>query len=63
MVFQRAAAAPARCRTNALNLAGFNEDTAENILENRRRFLKLFPSEQRNGRWRAAGKFTAPTCV
>jgi YfiH family protein len=28
----------------ALNLAGFNEDTAENILENRRRFLKLFPS-------------------
>jgi YfiH family protein len=30
---------------NALNLAGFNEDSAENILENRRRFLKLFPSE------------------
>jgi polyphenol oxidase len=30
---------------DALNLAGFNEDTAENILENRRRFLKLFPSE------------------
>jgi YfiH family protein len=29
---------------HALNLAGFNEDTAENILENRRRFLKLFPS-------------------
>ncbi|MGI8918618.1 MAG: hypothetical protein ACR2H6_08435, partial [Pyrinomonadaceae bacterium] len=28
---------------SALNLAGFNEDTAENILENRRRFLKLFP--------------------
>lgn len=27
----------------ALNLAGFNEDSAENILENRRRFLKLFP--------------------
>lgn len=26
---------------DALNLAGFNEDTAENILENRRRFLKL----------------------
>ncbi len=26
----------------ALNLAGFNEDSAENILENRRRFLKLF---------------------
>jgi len=30
---------------NALNLAGFNEDAAENILENRRRFLKLFPGE------------------
>lgn len=27
---------------NALNLAGFNEDTAENIYENRRRFLSLF---------------------
>ncbi len=27
---------------DALNLAGFNEDTAENIHENRRRFLKLF---------------------
>jgi YfiH family protein len=26
----------------ALNLAGFNDDAAENILENRRRFLKLF---------------------
>jgi YfiH family protein len=26
----------------ALNLAGFNEDDAENIYENRRRFLKLF---------------------
>jgi len=35
---------------NALNLAGFNEDSAENILENRRRFLKLFP-----GRWNLAG--------
>lgn len=35
---------------NALNLAGFNEDTAENILENRRRFLKLFP-----GDWALAG--------
>src|SRR5688572_33046023 len=31
---------------NALNLAGFNEDAAENILENRRRFLKLFPGER-----------------
>jgi YfiH family protein len=35
---------------NALNLAGFNEDTAENILENRRRFLKLFVGE-----WSLAG--------
>ena len=35
---------------NSLNLAGFNEDTAENILENRRRFLKLFP-----GDWALAG--------
>jgi YfiH family protein len=35
---------------NALNLAGFNEDAAENILENRRRFLKLFPGE-----WMLAG--------
>jgi polyphenol oxidase len=34
----------------ALSLAGFNEDTAENILENRRRFLKLFP-----GDWTLAG--------
>jgi YfiH family protein len=33
----------------ALNLAGFNEDDAANIHENRRRFLKLFP-----GRWRLA---------
>jgi polyphenol oxidase len=36
--------------TEALNLAGFNEDSAENILENRRRFLKLFPGE-----WSLAG--------
>jgi polyphenol oxidase len=35
---------------DALNLAGFNEDTAENILENRGRFLKLFPGE-----WSLAG--------
>ncbi len=35
---------------NALNLAGFNEDSAENILENRRRFLKLFA-----GKWALAG--------
>lgn len=37
----------------SLNLAGFNEDSAENILENRRRFLKLFPSEA--GDWALAG--------
>jgi len=30
---------------DSLNLAGFNEDDAENIYENRRRFLKLFPGE------------------
>ena len=30
---------------NALSLAGFNEDKAENIYENRRRFLKLFEGE------------------
>ena len=35
---------------HALSLAGFNEDAAENILENRRRFLKLFP-----GHWALAG--------
>ena len=35
---------------NALSLAGFNDDAAENILENRRRFLKLFP-----GDWALAG--------
>jgi len=29
----------------ALNLAGFNEDDAENIYENRRRFLKLFDGD------------------
>jgi YfiH family protein len=39
--------------SNALNLAGFNEDSAENILENRRRFLKLFPRE--SGDWALAG--------
>jgi len=37
----------------SLNLAGFNEDSAENILENRRRFLKLFPRE--SGAWALAG--------
>jgi YfiH family protein len=30
---------------DALNLAGFNEDEAENIYENRRRFLKLFEGQ------------------
>jgi len=37
-------------QASALNLAGFNEDAAENILENRRRFLKLFA-----GQWALAG--------
>ena len=35
---------------SALSLAGFNDDAAENILENRRRFLKLF-----QGEWVLAG--------
>jgi len=35
---------------NALSLAGFHDDAADNILENRRRFLKLFP-----GNWALAG--------
>jgi YfiH family protein len=35
---------------NSLNLAGFNEDVAENIYENRRRFLKLF-----DGQWTISG--------
>jgi purine-nucleoside/S-methyl-5'-thioadenosine phosphorylase / adenosine deaminase len=35
---------------NSLNLAGFNEDDAENIYENRRRFLKLFDDN-----WTLAG--------
>jgi YfiH family protein len=34
----------------SLSLAGFHDDSAENILENRRRFLKLFP-----GQWSLAG--------
>jgi polyphenol oxidase len=34
----------------SLSLAGFHDDAAENILENRRRFLKLFP-----GQWSLAG--------
>src|SRR4051812_36673054 len=32
---------------DSLNLAGFNEDSAENIYENRRRFLRLFDREYR----------------
>ena len=41
---------------NALNLAGFNEDAAENILENRRRFLKLFSGEwSLTGCWQVHG--------
>ncbi len=36
--------------SDSLSLAGFHDDDAENILENRRRFLKLFP-----GRWSLAG--------
>lgn len=35
---------------NSLNLAGFKEDEAENIYENRRRFLNLFPTQ-----WTLAG--------
>ena len=35
---------------DALSLAGFHDDGPENILENRRRFLKLFP-----GQWSLAG--------
>jgi len=38
---------------SALNLAGFNEDSAENILENRRRFLKLFSEAE--DKWALAG--------
>jgi polyphenol oxidase len=42
---------------DALNLAGFNEDAAENILENRRRFLKLFAGEWAlAGCWQVHGK-------
>lgn len=36
--------------SDSLNLAGFNEDTAENIYENRNRFLKLF-----EGSWTLTG--------
>ena len=41
---------------NSLNLAGFNEDKAENILENRRRFLKLFEGDWAlTGCWQVHG--------
>lgn len=41
---------------NSLNLAGFNEDAAENIYENRRRFLRLFPGEWTlTGCWQVHG--------
>jgi YfiH family protein len=41
---------------NSLNLAGFNEDAAENIYENRRRFLKLLPGEWTlTGCWQVHG--------
>lgn len=41
---------------NALNLAGFNEDDAENIYENRSRFLKLFAGEWTlTGCWQVHG--------
>ena len=44
---------------DSLNLAGFNEDTAANILENRRRFLKLFPGEWTlTGCWQVHGSDT-----
>jgi YfiH family protein len=42
--------------SNALSLAGFNDDAAENILENRRRFLKLFPGDRAlAGCWQVHG--------
>jgi YfiH family protein len=41
---------------NSLNLAGFNEDEAENIYENRRRFLKLFAGDWTlTGCWQVHG--------
>ena len=41
---------------DALNLAGFNEDDAENIYENRRRFLQLFEGEWAlTGCWQVHG--------
>jgi YfiH family protein len=39
-----------------LNLAGFNEDSRENIYENRRRFLRVFPRQYRLGMaWQVHG--------
>ncbi len=41
---------------DALNLAGFHEDDAENIYENRRRFLKLFKGDWTlTGCWQTHG--------
>lgn len=41
---------------NSLNLAGFDEDTAENILENRRRFLEVFDGHYRlTSAWQVHG--------
>src|SRR3954470_13592090 len=41
---------------NSLNLAGFNEDDAKNIYENRRRFLKLFAGDWTlTGCWQVHG--------
>ena len=41
---------------NSLNLAGFDEDAAENILENRRRFLKAFDNDHKlTSAWQVHG--------
>jgi YfiH family protein len=40
-------AVPGEQKGTELNLAGFNEDSRENIYENRRRFLSLFQKEYR----------------
>src|ERR1044072_3380580 len=41
---------------NALSLAGFDDDSAENIYENRRRFLHVF-----EGEWRLASCWQGPS--
>src|SRR5260370_35295966 len=41
---------------DSLNLAGFNDDTTENILENRRRLLNLF-----EGQWTLTGCWQTPS--